>query len=255
MSASKYGKIIALVTTVCVILLAVLYIVCCAHLFFTGGAQPYTRERVGAYLVILAVPSVITVGLMIAGVIYNTVTAENDVRTTKRTNGELLDSFLKKYDFNAFPEDVRDKVTAERDRRQIFNWLAADFSFLMLLGMLLYFRFATVFTVDNLNGDVLLALAGLLPLSVCAVGIHIPKAYFNESSCLRELTLFKESIKENGAPAVIKERAVAPDRSIYVKCAIAAISIVLIVLGIINGGVGDVLAKAVKICTECIGLG
>ena len=30
---------------------------------------------------------------------------------------------------------------------------------------------------------------------------------------------------------------------------------VLIVLGVLNGGAQDVLAKAVKICSECIGLG
>ncbi len=29
----------------------------------------------------------------------------------------------------------------------------------------------------------------------------------------------------------------------------------LVILGILNGGLRDVLAKAVKICTECIGLG
>ena len=29
----------------------------------------------------------------------------------------------------------------------------------------------------------------------------------------------------------------------------------LVILGILNGGLWDVLAKAVKICTECIGLG
>ena len=31
--------------------------------------------------------------------------------------------------------------------------------------------------------------------------------------------------------------------------------IVLVVLGILNGGMLDVLTKAVRICSECIGLG
>ena len=35
----------------------------------------------------------------------------------------------------------------------------------------------------------------------------------------------------------------------------ASDAVLLIVLGIINGGMADVLNKAVKICTECIGLG
>ncbi len=33
------------------------------------------------------------------------------------------------------------------------------------------------------------------------------------------------------------------------------ISILFIALGVVNGGLLDVLAKAVKICSECIGLG
>ena len=32
-------------------------------------------------------------------------------------------------------------------------------------------------------------------------------------------------------------------------------ALLLIILGIANGGAGDVLAKAVKICSECIGIG
>ena len=36
---------------------------------------------------------------------------------------------------------------------------------------------------------------------------------------------------------------------------LCAAAIGLIVLGVLNGGARDVLAKAVKICSECIGLG
>ena len=36
---------------------------------------------------------------------------------------------------------------------------------------------------------------------------------------------------------------------------IIALAVLLIVLGIANGGLWDVLVKAINICTECIGLG
>ncbi|MBD5099116.1 MAG: hypothetical protein HDT35_06160 [Clostridiales bacterium] len=39
------------------------------------------------------------------------------------------------------------------------------------------------------------------------------------------------------------------------RIALYAAAIVLIVLGVMNGGLWDVLVKAVNICTECIGLG
>lgn len=32
-------------------------------------------------------------------------------------------------------------------------------------------------------------------------------------------------------------------------------AVLLLILGVVNGGAQDVLAKAVKICSECIGLG
>ena len=37
--------------------------------------------------------------------------------------------------------------------------------------------------------------------------------------------------------------------------ALLAAGFVLTVLGVLNGGARDVFAKAVKICSECIGLG
>ena len=40
-----------------------------------------------------------------------------------------------------------------------------------------------------------------------------------------------------------------------VRIALIGCAVGFIVAGIINGGMNDVLKKAVKICTECIGLG
>lgn len=36
---------------------------------------------------------------------------------------------------------------------------------------------------------------------------------------------------------------------------LVATAVLLIVFGVINGGARDVFAKAVRICSECIGLG
>lgn len=37
--------------------------------------------------------------------------------------------------------------------------------------------------------------------------------------------------------------------------ALFALALLLVLLGVLNGGARDVLTKAVKICSECIGLG
>ena len=43
--------------------------------------------------------------------------------------------------------------------------------------------------------------------------------------------------------------------TLYLRAAVFALALALIVLGILNGGLEDVLAKGAAICTECIGLG
>ena len=40
-----------------------------------------------------------------------------------------------------------------------------------------------------------------------------------------------------------------------VRLAVLIVAIVFIILGVMNGGMADVLGKAINICTECIGLG
>jgi len=44
-------------------------------------------------------------------------------------------------------------------------------------------------------------------------------------------------------------------RTNIVRLALFAVAVLLVVLGVTNGGTRDVLIKAINICTECIGLG
>lgn len=44
-------------------------------------------------------------------------------------------------------------------------------------------------------------------------------------------------------------------RTNIVRVALFAVAVLFVVLGVTNGGMSDVLIKAINICTECIGLG
>ena len=254
MTKSNFGRIIALTTTVCVILLGIMFITCCAHLYFTGGDQPYSRERAGKYLLVLAIPSFITLASVVAGIVYNIKTGENDVGKTDRTHSEMLHSFASRYEFDSFPENVQAAVLKERSKRKIIKLVAYCVSAVLALVAVIYLTFVAQYTIENLNGDVILALAVALPLTVLSVAIHIPVAYMVEKSSAKELDILKESIKINGAPKLAEKKR-ETDATNIAKYVILGVAVLLIVLGIFNGGMADVLNKAVKICTECIGLG
>ena len=89
-----------------------------------------------------------------------------------------------------------------------------------------------------------------LPWIIAAFAAVIAASFVCRRSMEREINLLK-GVSGNKAPEAAPKTF--PVR--YVRIALYALAITLIVLGINNGGMRDVLIKAINICTECIGLG
>ena len=95
------------------------------------------------------------------------------------------------------------------------------------------------------NGTVYLVLA-LFGFSI--VSMAIMQSDFNSLETV--LTLEKQHISIQA-----EENHHHSKLLLSIRIALLVISIALIIAGILNGGMADVLSKAVNICTECIGLG
>lgn len=257
MTNTKHAKILAAAISVCVILLGILFIACCAHLYFTGGETPYSRERVGDYLLITAIPSAITVILAIVGIVYSVISERQADGKLPRTASDILHSLTERYDVSEFGEDVYESIKKERKQRKLFEIISFAVSAVIFLFVLIYFAFIAEFTIETLNADIVAALTVGLPLSVLALGIHVPRVYLAERSAAREIDIIKAYIKENGAPATKGKQSDKKEENVtsIVRYLLVGAAVALVILGIFNGGMADVFAKAVKICTECIGLG
>ncbi len=257
MTSSKYGKIIAIATMVCIIALGLAFIICALHLYFSGGDQPYSRERVGSYLIILAAPSFITIALAIGGFIYAYVSKVKDIDSTPRTNCELLNSFASRYVFDSFDEGTKMEVRKIRKKRVIIDLVASEITAFCLVFILDYLIFIADFTTETLNADIMSALAVVLTLAAVAIAVHIPRMFMAEKSAAEELSLLKASIKEHGTPILASknEKIKKINGVAIVRYGILGVAVIFVVIGILNGGMADVLGKAVRICTECIGLG
>ena len=257
MTNSKYGKLIYVLTSAFLVLLGIGFIVCCAHLFFTGGENPYSRESVGKYLIILLVPSIITIIAIVAGFIHDSVTGAKQDLSAQRTNTEMLSSFSARIDESQLSSEARTRVINERTGRMLLSYLLYALSAVLAICAIIFILKAE-FTVENLNGDVLSAFAIVLPLLVGSVAIHIPRVHLAEASAKRELEILKNEVKNGvklGKPVAFVESENEKTVVLTVKIIVLFIGVLFIILGIFNGGMTDVLDKAVKICTECIGLG
>ena len=99
-------------------------------------------------------------------------------------------------------------------------------------------------------------LAPILPLFFCALGLTIAGAILgirdeNAEKPVRDEKLLRDS-------GSIREKAVhqqADQKTRILRTAVLVTALILIIIGILNGGLEDVLAKGAAICTECVGLG
>lgn len=114
---------------------------------------------------------------------------------------------------------------------------------------------ATATPVSIFSLDIIAARFKLikLPVTVCLVVIALTVLFHLKADCLNTSTIRNMcEVPLNNQP----DHASEMKSSIkMIRILVLLLSCLFIVLGALNGGIRDVLVKAISICTECIGLG
>ena len=141
---------------------------------------------------------------------------------------------------------------AERRRRRSVRLCAAAviLACAVLSGTyLLNARNFSSLDLEAVMGDMVLRVAPWVALALAA---GAAASVLNGRSVLREIEILKSAPQKKPEPAPpAGKRSPLP----VVRAVLCAAAVGLIALGAANGGLWDVLVKAVNICTECIGLG
>lgn len=262
----RMKKVFATLTTALAILVGIGYIVAACHLYFTGGADPYSRERVGEYLKYLSIPSIVLILSVIA----------TAIASIGETEGRLIVDFdsvyLLKRARKRTPTHRLDKHTqsiamAEQKKRTVYVSVTAALTAALLTAAAVIALDSTQYKNENLTAEVVGVLTFILPLCAVALIILTVCAYLFAKSCEIELDAHMLAIQEKRfdddpeppKSILVRIGEFINDKNkaiiLSVRICIALAACALIVFGVLNGGMADVLAKAVKICTECIGLG
>ena len=258
MTNSKYGKYISVVTAALTVLTGIALIICAAHILFTGAENPYSREKVNEYLSYLVIPASVTVVFIILGKVYDVLNNEKMYDGFKRSELEMLQGYAKRFELLKLDEKTQEAVTHERFRRTVIKaWFYPTSAFFAAFA-LVYLVFIAEFRVETLSSDVLRSIAVSLSLVSASISALIVCAYLSETSAKREREILLNAARAGYKPTPPKAAETAEKDAVKIKAiryGILGIALLLIILGIFNGGMADVLSKAVKICTECIGLG
>ena len=119
----------------------------------------------------------------------------------------------------------------------------------------IYFMDGSHFTITALNDDIRNAVCIALIPAFVGLMLCFLCSLLESKSISRETDVYKKLIANGNVTAAPVDETKKNHTLTIVRVALLLLAVCLIVAGIFNGGMKDVLDKAVAICTECIGLG
>lgn len=240
-----------LLVTLALITIAVLLMTQCVAIYRLGD-KPFTRESVAAHFAPIAIPVYVCLGVVAAGFALSPLlpaapdsAPDRDVVTLRRLQ--------QKTDLAACPAELTHAICKQRRARNRHYYLTLILLAIGIAGFLWFATDKSCYTDDKSASVIQMTLWMLICMGIPAL-YGIFTAYAHRGSVKKEIALLRTAPKEAVSPAA-KAQSKRETWLPYVQASFMAVAIGMIVYGALNGGAGVMLAKAIAICTECIGLG
>lgn len=250
---ARWARVASLFLMATTLLLAALLIWQCADVFRTGTApenltesgvyihQVYSREIVAERLGRIAWAVGLFVLALIATLALRTPAGRVTLTAPVENRWQLLVQ-------RAEPTEA---MRAQRRYRRLAGAILGLVELLCAAMMARYILTPGRFESIDLEAVVGALVLNLLPWTLLALAALMVFAQLRHRSMLREIELARQAPRKAAEPAKPEK----PFAKNALRVALLAAAVVLIGLGVQNGGMFDVLVKAINICTECIGLG
>lgn len=255
----RLHKITNLITAIIIAVTGISLISCCIAICFSSADSPFSRETVGSYFKYVIIQAVALLESIIFGIAIKfsfpiekgKLRAKPNILVTKKKLTEKLakrDEILLRTD---------ETIKLEKNLRKNIN--IGLFTLISFFGIgALLFSFLIEYSIDNAFEYVIkVSIFSIAMALICGALIYTRDILFNRSY-KREIDAIKRLlIIANTDVPLSNEQEVKKNRHLCINATRVILifsAIALTVLGILNGGISDVLDKAVKICSECIGL-
>ena len=259
---STLRRVAGIVTSVAAVVCAIALVVACVGIYRSGD-RPFTPESIAsawksvAIFVWLAVTCILASGVL--HLCYPPIVKKTKGTVTPQLRLTKIKTRLARKQYS--PQQLAPLYKQERLIR-LMRISAVVICVLCAIYPLYYLNNLENFTSigEQLNAQVLDAVVPTLCCAAAALGYCYAVRKLSDMSCEHAI-LYAKAILLLPAPAAEKKPSGKqenglPDYTIFVlRIVLLVAAVAMILVGILNGGVHDVLQKAIKICTECIGLG
>ena len=261
--SERAKKIIRLVLPIATLVMlsvsAVLFVISSISINATG-TSPYTYESIGAAFRRIAIPVYITLALtVISAVVLTFVIPDEKKRATAPKDAlHRLNLLYRSRDLATADETAVSSVMAQRKLRFAFRLanlvcLVLGIAAALVIGITNRSLYLDGVTSHDLTQSVVNVVVLVLICLAPAVLVAVARIFIDRASAMREYAIV-EALPRTRVEKDEKKEAKFPVL-LTVRISVIVLAVVFIILGIFNGGMEDVVQKAIKICTECIGLG
>ena len=216
------------------------------------GSDPLTPESIGAEYDKIAIPLWVAISAVFAGIILNIA-----LPMPKSKAKAIKDPFIKlRILQKKLPEGIsHDGIARQRYVRKAYRAVCVLLCAIAFIPAIITLCDYDSFTVDNLT-PALLRVVGMLAIgAVISGGLLFALSVIERRSAEREIEWTKVAISEGKKSDQIGTENNAENGKKIVRLVLVGAACALIVIGLTQDGFYDVLQKAIRICTECIGLG
>lgn len=264
----RLHRVFNIILAVFIILSGLCFMAGCLRIYFNvtfeGGLpvfhpdQEYSREMVADTFSYIAIPVYSTIALILCGFVYEFISPlAVKKKKVNKDNENLAKRLSRKKNIESGEQDkgIVEAIYNIKRKRTLHKWVLAGVWTLFSVLFLAYAVMSKNYT-DDINGSVLNAFLILLSCIAVPFAYSVYYIYATEKSFEKEVELLKKlpDAKESEIKNEAEKKA-AFSWNIVVAGIIVVVAVGFIAYGIFLGGYGDVLTKAVNICTECIGLG
>lgn len=250
-------KKLRLIHTVCgivvsaALIVAAICLIVSAYTIYKSGDSPYTPESIGAEYAKIAIPLWVADFAVLAGIILNVA-----LPLPKTKEKSSKDPFVKLRILQKKLGDGcnHDGIARQRSLRKVARAVCSLLCTASFIPSIVVLCNYDSFTVANLTPALLSVVAALAIGCVTSAVLLFFLSVIERSSAEKEIEWAKIALSECDKSEKIP---VADNGSKVgiVRYVILGIAFILIIIGLTQNGYYDVLQKAIRICTECIGLG
>ena len=245
-----------MILSICLVLSGILLIIACVGIY-NSGDEPFTRESISKAFASISIPICLSLAAIIVGAIFKIIFPSEKEKPKAKISEKVTLSRLEKRLCKNRDKAIVTELKKIKNLILALRLSAIALSIFCAIPSLIFIGNVENFTLET-NESILAAFLTILPWMLITASISIEYSYTESAlikkqiSVLKNADLPKNSNKKEECGCCQRKRASA---KLIARFVVLTVAIGLIIAGILNGGMADVLEKAVNICTECIGLG